>query len=384
MPELYPFQALRYSPSFDLQKVTSPPYDVISPEVREQLKASDPHNFVHVTLGGDHPSGPVSDARYSTAAANLREWIDEGVLVYDSTPQFYLYAMDHSRGTTVGIMGVLQLAELGAKDIFGHERTMPSPKADRLELMRTTRANLEPLWFFASSALNGFDILVEQTLVTPPTADVTDGTGVRHRMWPIDPVKAGPADQVTRSILSTPLVVADGHHRYETALTYQTERRQTSGDGPWDTTLALIVDPVVYPASLLAIHRLVDDLSLGDLDVPLEPFNGDVASLEKEVLKRGSGHVGFASTGGSSIAKTTGNLDTQWLAEILVGKTVRYEHDIEEVGRAVAAGSVGFLLAPVTMPMVAEQALSGIRMPPKTTLFWPKPLSGLISRDLDV
>lgn len=375
MPQLRPFRGLRYSPRFTLSEVTAPPYDVISPKERARLLASDPHNFVHVTLGGDHPVGPVTDGRYSKAASTLRRWIAEATLVTEPQPSFYLYVMDHERGTTVGIVGALQLAD----GIFPHERTMPAPKQDRLELMRSTRANLEPLWFFASSPLSGFADLAERTLQTDPIASVTDPSRVAHRLWRLAPPSA---EDLVRSISTTNLVIADGHHRYETALTYQRHRASLDGEGAWDATLALIVDPIVYPPALLPIHRIVDGLSVEDIGAVMEPFRDDVVALEKEVLSRGCGHVGFASAKGNFIAKSTTEVDTDWLAELVGSRSVSYEHKIQEVARLVGGGAFGFVLAPVTMQVVAERALSGSRMPPKTTLFWPKPVSGLIVRDL--
>lgn len=367
--------------------VSAPPYDVISPYEQQRLERSHPDNIIRVTLAAEEPGDGPGNDRYTRAAATFREWLASGLLAADEAPHLYLYRSDFkvegAERATAGIVAALELEELGAGGVFGHEKTRPGPKADRLALLRTTRANLEPLWFFASGAIAGFRELVEELAGTDPIGDVVDPDDVRHRTWVIPDDRAAALE---RSVAGTPLVVADGHHRYETSLTYRNERREQDGPGPWDQTLALIADPLQFPPELLAIHRLARGLDPAKIP-GLVPFGGSFDDLRRVVDNDGSGTIGVAHPAGLGILKSSGEVDTVWLAENVLepaGAEVTYEHDIEMVEEAVSErGEVAFLMTPVPVPLVAEKALAGVRLPPKTTLFWPKPRTGLLMRDLE-
>jgi uncharacterized protein (DUF1015 family) len=388
MPVIRPFRAVRYAPGTNLAQVTAPAYDVVGPEERAELAARHPHNIIGVTLETDQADDDDGSNKYTRAAARLRDWLAEGVLVEDAVERLYLYRLDHpSHGearTTMGIVGAVALVPFGG-EIAPHERTMPGPKADRLELMRTTRANLEPLWFVAARPLGGLTSLGARLEATPPVADIGDPFGVRHRVWV---VPGQDAAVLTEAATDVPFVIADGHHRYETALAYREERRAADGPGPWDFTLGLVVDPVEYPPVLEPIHRLVDaSVELGTLldGIELEPFDGDPGALLAEVARRGPGTIGVVGGEGRWTMRSEESPDTAFLAGRVLGPagvSVRYEHDADRFLEAVGAGAVGFVLAPTPLALVLEHALAGRRMPPKTTLFWPKPRSGLLLRDL--
>ena len=200
-----------------------------------------------------------------------------------------------------------------------------------------------------------------------------------------DPSRA--SDQPFAGGLHSPLVIADGHHRYAAALAFREEMRASSrGPGPWDATLALVSDPAESPPSLLPIHRLTK-LSLDDLRPRLEltPFAGDLASLAAHLAAGGPGVVGVATTSGRWTTPSYGSPDTAWLAGKVLepaGAEVAYEHDLDLVGSVVAAGALAFLLAPIPVDTVIETALAGEVMPPKSTLFWPKPRTGILLRDM--
>ena len=387
VPRIEPFRAVRYRPGTDLGMVSAPPYDVISPEEQARLEKSHPSNIIHVTLGTERPGDDIAENRYSRAASTFRKWLETGLLVADAEPHLYLYRSDFSvegrPRATAGIVAALELEELGAGAVFGHEKTRPGPKADRLALIRTTRANLEPLWFFASRAIEGFRDLVDDLAEVDPAADVLDPYDVRHRLWILPDHQAARLGKLMNDV---PLVVADGHHRYETCLTYREERRATDGPGPWDSTLALIADPLQFAPELLPIHRLVSDLPVSRIP-GLKLFGGSFDELRQAVEDAGAGTIGVASAEGRWTLETSAEVDTVWLADQVLEPNradVTYEHDIEIVERAVRdRGTVAFLMAPVPVPLVADKALAGVRLPPKTTLFWPKPRTGLILRDLD-
>lgn len=385
MPHITKFRATRYRPDLDLRLVSAPPYDVISPSERERLDGLHPNGFVRVTLGAQLPDDDDHDNRYTRAAGCWRGWLDSGVLVTDDREHLYLLRCDFQVSgrtrSTAGVVAALQLEPLGSGRVYGHERTTPGPKADRLELMRTTEANLEPLWFFSGSRLEGFGQVVEDLEGENPLADVTDTLGIRHRLWRMSRPQA---DALTEQVAATYLVVADGHHRYETSLTYRDERRASDGPGPWDYTMALISDPAQFAPELLPIHRVVRGVSVPDLST--KPFDGTLAELEIFVRETGPGTIGVADGTSCYTISSTGEIDTVWLAEAVLdpaGADVIYEHDLDEVASAIASGdTIAFIMASTPVDLVATKALDGVRMPPKTTLFWPKPRSGLIMRDL--
>lgn len=379
MPELAPFRGMRYAPGFDASRVTTPPYDVISQSEQQGLLEMHHRNFVRLILP------PGGEGRYERAAAALAHWQSDGTLNLDPQEAYYLYRTDYfvdgAARSTAGLIGALTLERLGEGGVFPHEETLPGPKADRLNLMRSTAANLEPLWFVASSSLAGFQALVDEIAARPPLADLADPSAARHRLWRVNAARATP---IVEALAATLLVIADGHHRYETALTYRDERREIQGPGPWDSVLAMVVDPAQFGPTLLPIHRIARGVDVAHLVARARAsrFLGDVGALAAVVRSAGPGTIGIASREGLWTMTSGGSLDSDFLQELLAATDaeVTYEHELEPVLEAAQAGAVGFLMAPVALSLVIERAVSGSRMPPKTTLFWPKPRSGLVFR----
>ena len=257
MPRFEPFTGIRYDPdAVDLDRVVAPPYDVISPEERHALGERDPHNVVHVDLPVDEPGRD----RYTAAGCRLDEWLAEHVLVEDEEPAFYVYRMGyhdaHGRPRqTSGVIGALELSVPGEGDVLPHERTMSKPKDDRLNLLRSCRANLSPIWVL--SLAEGLSGLCE--LPGPPDARCTDDEGVHHRLWRI--TQPGIVSALTDAVASAPVVIADGHHRYETALAYRDERRaEGAGPGDHDLLMAYAVELADEQLTIDPIHRLLSTL----------------------------------------------------------------------------------------------------------------------------
>lgn len=381
MPQLRPFTGIRYAPGFDLEAVTCPPYDVISVAEQKRLLDLHPNSFVRLILP------PNGEEKYSRAAQEFRRWISEDILVPDPGECFYLYRADYALGgvpySTAGLIAALELHPFDDGEVLAHERTMPGPKADRLELLRHTGANLEPLWFVTSAHVPELAQLIESVDSRAAIARATDDAGVLHRMWRVSP---GEAEAAVRRLDSQPVVVADGHHRYETSVTYRDERSSKEGPGPWDWTLGLIVDPLSYQPTLLPIHRIARGLPLDELRsrLQLEAFPGDLEELAGRIAQMGPGMIGVASREGRWTTPSPGPLDTAYLAEVFDrwNAKVTYEHDLEQVHEALGENAVAFITAPVRLQTVIDEALQGRRMPPKTTLFWPKPRSGFVLRDL--
>lgn len=382
MPRIEPFKAVRYRQDVDLALVTAPPYDVISEDKRSELERKHPLNVIRLTLGP--PSSETGLARYEKAGLTFRNWLSEGVLIEDEELSAYLYRFETSKGrASAGFVLTVKLEELGAGGILPHEKTMPAPKLDRLELMRATGANLEALWFVASKDLGITDKVLSKVEGTKPIAGVTDRDNVKHTLWRL---AEDSIDFVTKSLGEVPLVIADGHHRYETAVTYRNETSRERGSGPWDYTLAFIQEPGSMGPSLNPIHRIAAgvDLKTFERRVQLTAFPGDLMSLAREVAHRGPGTVGLCTPDRLSLFQIEAELDTAWLQSLLeeLGAEISYEHDLVSVDKAMGTDQVAFILSPVPVGMVAERAARSERMPPKTTLFSPKPLSGLLMRDI--
>lgn len=393
MATFEPFRAVSYRSSIDPALVTSPPYDVISEAERRRLEQQHPYNIIRVILGAAQPGDDAVRNKYTRSAATLRDWLGAGVLVADAQPRLYAYRMRYTIGgahrDSGGVIGAVGLEPFSTSPnatggIYAHERTLPRPRSDRLDLTRAARANLEPIWLVGGGGVIG--VALASAAQRPALVDFSDAAGVRHQLWPLTDEEASP---FARGVCA-PLVIADGHHRYTASLNFRDEMRASTGPGPWDATLALVSDPSVDPPALLAIHRLTN-LTLGDIGRhgPLTPFAGDVPALAAHLAGTGPGVLGIAHPSGCWTLPATpaaGQPDTAWLAtEILepAGAAVTYEHDVELVSAAVAGGSLAVLMAPIPIDFVIETALAGQVMPPKSTLFWPKPRTGIVLRDFE-
>jgi uncharacterized protein (DUF1015 family) len=397
MARFEPFAGLRYDTErADLADVTSPPYDVIDEPERAALAAQDPHQAVHLDL-------PVDEAgvdRYTVACRRLHDWRGEGVLVEDEEPSFYVYRMGYKDDTgrlrqTSGVIGALELAAPGTGGVLPHEETTPKARSDRLQLLRSCRANLSAVW--GLSTAEGLSALCEQP--GPPLAAWTDPEGVHHRLWRLE--QPGVLDAVSEAVGSAPVVIADGHHRFATSLQYRDERHEAGdGPGPWDLCMTYVVELVEDQLSVQPIHRLFsglgDDVVLPDaLDPWFDRF--DPAPRGTALLDRmdDAGALALVTREGSWLLRPrpeamegVRDLDSSRLDRAREGlgpHEVRYQHGVDHVLRAVESGEAqaGVLLRPATVPQIVDIAHGGELMPPKTTFFWPKPRTGLVFRLLD-
>jgi uncharacterized protein (DUF1015 family) len=397
MARFEPFRGLRYDTErIDLGAVTAPPYDVIDDDERADLAATHPHHAVHLDL-------PVDDGdtdRYTVACRTLRTWRDDGVLIEDDDPSFYVYRMGYKDETgrlrqTAGVIGALELARPGSGGVLPHEQTTPKAKSDRLEMLRSCRANLSAVW--GLSTAEGLSALCE--LPGPPLAAWTDGDGVHHRLWRIS--QPGLTEAISTAVGAEPVVIADGHHRWSTSLQYRDERHEAGdGEGPWDLAMTYVVELVEEQLSVQPIHRLLtglpDDL---DLLAALEPcFDAfDGGPVGPELLDRmdDAGALALVTGDGAwllrprpEVMAAVRDLDSSRLdraREALPPHEVSYQHGVENVLRAVDRGTAqaGVLLRPATVAQIVDIAHGGELMPPKTTFFWPKPRTGQVFRLLD-
>ncbi len=256
MPRVAPFIALRYDTAVagPLDLVTAPPYDVISASRRRSLLEASPFSIVHLDLaeGSEDPGDPES--RYARAGQLLEAWESEGALVRTPEPVYFAYEMAFEHmGVSRAVRGVLVALELepwGA-NVIPHERTMPGPLQDRLRLLRATQTHLSPVYGTIAGPCPPLAEVLHAAALTPPAEETRDDQGVRHRLWPL------PSHlDVAGWLREEPLLIADGHHRYTTALRYRTERDAAQGPGPWDRVFALIVDAAAEHLPVLPFHRL--------------------------------------------------------------------------------------------------------------------------------
>lgn len=388
MPHFAPFAGLRPQPSVTgpLEDVVCPPYDVITEEQRQALLERSPYNTVRVEL----PNGD-----YQQAATTLAKWRQDRAFAVETEPAIYGYRMSYDapngeRRHTLGVLGALTLEPPG-NGILPHEQTTPKAKSDRLELIRATKANTSPIWCLCTKAG------LIAALGPLPTSSTTlssarDDDGTVHEIWPItDPTVQ---TEVAKLLGAAPVLVADGHHRYETALTYQAE--QGPGTGA-DAVLALIVELSEEHLAVMAIHRSVSGLPPGfDLAETLaehfvmSPTELSGRDLLDEMVTMGglavltAAGTWFAAPRPGGLASTQA-LDSSRIDTVLATlppHDLSYEHDTAQAESDVRAGRVDAVIfcRPATVAQIAGTAAGGERMPPKTTFFWPKPRTGLVFR----
>ena len=406
MAEVTPFPALHYNlaavPS--LADVTAPPYDVIDDSMRASLLARSPLNVVEIDL----PQAPGGGDPYQHAAETLEEWTLDGILTADREPSIWALTQDYatpdgSRLTRRGFLARVRVTEYGPGLVRPHERTQPGPKEDRLRLTQATRHNMSPIFALHPGVV--WDS-IEPHLEAEPWGETTDDDGTVHRAWRIS--DAGVHDAVTQGLADAELLIADGHHRYETARTYADE---IGGDGPHRYTLMCLVSLEDPGLTIFGTHRLVSGFGPERLERGMsEHF--EVEETDAEAVDPagadGAGVFGFLDSDRAlrlRLRDTTAvdralegrseayrRLDAVILEELILKgalgmsgddiaakRGLGYAKGIDEARSAVRDGSYDavFLLRPTPVEQVREVAAAGETMPPKSTFFFPKLLTGI-------
>jgi uncharacterized protein (DUF1015 family) len=441
MAHVYPFRAFRYNPvraPFD--RVLTQPYDKISPAMQEKYYAVDPHNLIAVEKGRAYPSDTPQNNVYTRAAAAIEEWIRNQVVVQDAEPSFYSYTQEYTvpgteeRLTRRGFIGAGKLEEYSAGVVFRHEHTLSGPKADRLELLRHTKMHTGQLFMLYSDAEKRIDtILAEAEAAAAPATETRDEYGVVHRLWVIaEPQRVA---AIQKAMEEQKLVIADGHHRYETALTYRNERRTLAGKSDPEAACERVMMTFVNTRSpglmILPGHRVaanVHDFSWSAVRRHLEPWfaaeefpfsgSGERSEAKKKFLakltsareKRAIGAYPGAGAKkrafyvlmlreGVNLAQLLPNvsplqreLDVVLLHEgilepalgitpqaVTAEANLTYEREAEAALEAVDSGraQIAFLLNACDVEQVMKIATAGEVMPQKSTDFYPKMLSGI-------
>jgi uncharacterized protein (DUF1015 family) len=417
MAEIQPIRALRYdlNRTGGLQDVVAPPYDVIDDAQRESLEARSPFNVVRIDL----PQG--GEDRYDRAAALLADWRADGAVVLDEAPALWTLSQDYvgpdgRQRTRNGVLARVRVEEYGPGRIRPHERTHPGPREDRLRLTRATRANLSPIFSLFSDPSGTVANALRQAGGDEVWAQTTDDDGTVNRLGRVDDSAAIAAVQDT--LADTELLIADGHHRYETARVYAEE---IGGDGPHRYVLMCLValqDPglTVFPT-----HRLVRGLrpdqhqTLADAlrrDFAIERL-GDPAALApaaSDTVRVGYIDAHFkqpymltlrdpavADAALPDRSEPYRRLDTAVLEALILKGALEmtdddidhlnglgYARDFDQALERVQSGEydAAFFMAPTPVERVQEVAASGESMPPKSTYFFPKVPTGLLFNPL--
>ena len=359
MPRFEPFAGIRYAPTVDLDQVSAPPYDVMDDAERAAYAAKHRANAVRF-------DAPVGERAYEEAAEVLQGLLADGTLVTDDSPSLYLYRMTNGDRRTTGVIGALGIEPPGEGDVLPHEHTTKKAKSDRLDLLRSTHFNLSPIW--GLSLAKG---LAELTAPKgEPDARATDDAGVVHELWRVsDPARIG---AIVERVTSEPVVIADGHHRYETCSQYKAERGPEPGG--YDLTMTYVVELTEDELDVQPIHRLLHGVPAEVIASRIRLPEGDAITL-----------VGPDRTWSFGRDPDGPELDTEQLAvalEGIEGLEVAYQHG--DVAARVRAGeaAAAVIMKPVSVATIRAVADRRDRMPPKTTFFYPKPRTGFVLRDL--
>ena len=429
MAEVHPFRGWRYDVAQvgDLSDVTCPPYDVIDTAFQERLYEQHPCNVIRLELNRDEPGDPDPDEKYRRAADFLRRWIKQGVLIQEHEDSLYAYHQvfdwEGRTYTRRGFLGRIRLERFGEGKVFPHEQTLSGPKADRLKLLEACKTNLSPIFGLYPDDDNAVQSPLERAITSLTPHEATDHLGVIHRLWPVSNHET--IEQVRMLLRDKPVFIADGHHRYETAINYRdglmSQDKLTGTDSPPNFVMMMFVGMSDPGLVILPTHRLVSGLTAlkrGDLETALgkhftlEPVGkgADAAQETWELIAADGGQdvLGLGTTGDGwwTLARLTDGSPMQALAPdqsddwrglgvSLLHKLVlehllkayhagepkcRYVHQVAEVIEAQAAGEIPLacLVPPAQIEHVESIAERLEKMPPKSTYFYPKLQTGLV------
>lgn len=441
MAEIQPFQAYRYNTErVALKDVLTQPYDKITPAMQERYYGASPYNLIQIEKGRALAGDDAGKSVYTRAAAKLNEWIAERVLVQDAAPGIYIYSQEYAipgtntRRTRTGFIALGRLEDYEKKIVFRHERTLSAPKTDRLELLRHTEAQTGQLFMLYEDPGKTIETLLDQMARANTPVEMVDEYSVAHRLWPVfdrDFIR-----HVQEHMAEKKLVIADGHHRYETALNYRNECREkmrtagraTDGAAAHEFAMMTFINAHSKGLTILPTHRVVRNVA----DFNFERFRTSVrrffdwysypfanaeerpASLSefrKDLEERGRSRPAIGIYAGDAafylfllkrgadledllpdVSEAQRKLDVVLLHRFILEqglgitaeavaaeKNITYEREMDAAIAAVDSGGaqLACILNPVGIKQMMEIALSGEVLPQKSTDFYPKLLSGI-------
>ncbi|RJQ56994.1 MAG: DUF1015 domain-containing protein [Nitrospiraceae bacterium] len=418
MAKVIPFKGVLYNPEkVDVNETMAPPYDIITPEFKEALYKKSPHNIIRVDFGKDEDGDNERENRYTRASKFLSDWLHAGMLISDPGPSFYCYEicyeLDGRTRKTRGFFGAVGIEELGAGKIHPHEMTYSKPKSDRLNILRYCNANTSAIFSLYSSRERRASAVLDAVVKEKPYIEAKNGDGFTHRLWRIsDSASIG---TIMEEMSDKDIFIADGHHRYETALKFRQEMEKKgmvkTGEEPYNYALMFLANIEDDGLTLLPTHRLVEI----DSDINPKEALGKYFDIQKiksgglterqarqEMFSamRGKAHsFGMFLTNSNTCyvlsfnGPTTEpdlpgclkNLDVTVLHKLIFEKLLKIGHYEYEMDPDVAIERARkgpfeavFFLNPTKLQDVREVALAGERMPPKSTYFYPKLLTGMV------
>lgn len=435
MANIFPFQALRYDPArVNLSEVVTQPYDKITPAMQARYYEASPYNLVRIILGRRDPADSDGNNVYTRAARDFGEWRRQGILRQDERPCYYAYsqeftapgAADGRRFERRGFIALGKIEDYSAGVVFRHEQTLSKPKADRLELLRNTRAHFGQIFMLYNDPARQLEVTGFPQ--REPGVCVSDEYGVQHRLWAVSDGEV--IAEVGRLMEDQKLIIADGHHRYETALNYRNQRRAAAAasdpNAAYERVMMTLVNAHSPGLLILPTHRLVfglDNFEPGPMVAAARYFYGvrdvsrefDAAHPTALLPRTAPGETAMLAVTGrqaflflanpgtrhsalETVSARQAELDVVRLHKvvlqsvlniseeaILEQRNLEYVRDpVEAVQRVRSGGAnVAFLLNPVPIEQMTAIALAGEVMPQKSTDFYPKLLSGLAIYALD-
>lgn len=447
MAQVFPFRAFRYNPArAPFERVLTQPYDKISPAMQEKYYAADPHNLIVVEKGRSFHDDTPQNNVYTRAASAFEDWIRNHIVEQDPAPSFYAYSQEYTvpgteeRRTRHGLIGAGQLEDYSSHVVYRHEQTLSGPKADRLELLRHTKTHTGQLFMIYSDPHRRIDAVLENAeSSSTPVTELRDEYGVVHRLWIISGHNSIAAIQ--EAMKDQKLVIADGHHRYETALNFRNECRARTGKinltAPFERVMMTFINTFSEGLTILPTHRVVahvHDFSWKAVRRHLEPWFSAEAFPFSNEAKKGEARAKFLAALKNGRAKRAIGVypavesskrafyvltlrDGANLAGLLTGVSplqreldvvllhegilepalgitpqavtaeanLTYEREAAAALEAVDSGraQIAFLLNPCAVEQVMKIATAGEVLPQKSTDFYPKLLSGITMYRVD-
>jgi uncharacterized protein (DUF1015 family) len=442
MAEVHPFRALRYDTNrVKLGDVLTQPYDKITPSMQERYYAASPYNLIAIEKGKSLPGDSAENNVYTRAGEKIKEWMTQGILAQDQAPVIYVYSQEylvpgtHTRKVRIGFIALGRLEDYDAKIVFPHERTLSAPKADRIELLRHTHVQTGQLFMLYDDAPRQIDAYLEETARTPTQLELHDEFDVTHRLWPV--TDGAFIRRIQAAMADKKLIIADGHHRYETALNFRNENRARLGKidplAAHEFAMMTFINSHSRGLTVLPTHRLVRNVPNFDFqqfrdrltpvfDWYSYPFldpeerAASYAEFRKDFAGQNHGRRAIGIYPGTidgnagafylfllrkdadleallpDFSEAQRGLDVVLLHRLILEKglgitaqaveaekNLGYEREIEAAIAAVDRGDaqLACLLNPVRVQQVVEIALGGEVLPQKSTDFYPKLLSGL-------
>jgi uncharacterized protein (DUF1015 family) len=442
MAEVHPFRALRYDTNrVKLGDVLTQPYDKITPSMQERYYAASPYNLIAIEKGKSLPEDSGENNGYTRAGEKIKEWMAQGILAQDQAPAIYVYSQEylvpgtHTRRVRIGFIALGRLEDYDAKIVFPHERTLSAPKADRIELLRHTHVQTGQLFMLYDDASRQIDTYLEETARTPTPLELRDEFEVTHRLWPV--ADGAFIRRIQAAMADKKIIIADGHHRYETALNFRNENRARLGKidplAADEFAMMTFINSHSRGLTVLPTHRLIrhvgnfDFQEFRDRLTPVfdwysypflnsEERTASYAEFRKDFAGQNHGRRAIGIYPGTidgnagafylfllrkdadleallpDMSEAQRGLDVVLLHRLILEKglgitveaveaekNLGYEREIEAAIAAVDRGDaqLACLLNPVRVQQVVEIALGGDVLPQKSTDFYPKLLSGL-------